>query len=79
MTDTADNTPAPKARPAFDALLNDLRLLVRDQHVQKAQRTQANTAAVMAKAMDAFHQDRITGRDLSFLNAVAARLDQVLP
>jgi hypothetical protein len=77
VTDTADNTPAPKARPAFDALLNDLRLLVRDQHVQKAQRTQANTAVVMVEAMDAFH--RTAGRDLSFLNAAAARLDQVLP
>ncbi len=78
MTSTTDNAPASEARPEFDALVNDLRRLVHDQHVQKAQRTQANTAAVMAKAMDAFHAGRITGRDLSFLNAVAIRLQENL-
>ncbi len=72
----SDDTIPPVERPAFDALVADLRLLIRDQRVSKAR---ATGAEVMAKAEQAFAEGRITAHDLNTLHAARLRLDAELP
>ena len=68
-----DNTPA--VRPAFDALVADLRALVRDQGIAKAR---ATGAEVMQRAEMLFTAGKLSAGDLCRLHAVRLRLDAEL-
>jgi hypothetical protein len=74
-----DNTTPPAERPAFDALVADLRQLVRQQDtIGKAEAARRNASAVMAKAAALFAKGKITALDVSRLHALRLRLDDGL-
>ena len=83
MTDTADNTPAPEARPEFDQLVFSLRDLVRRQAqndtIQKAQAAHRNAVEVMREAATLFDAGKISAHDVARLHALRLRLDATLP
>ncbi len=80
MTDTTDNALASEARPEFDALVRDLRALVRQQdNIQKAEDARRNATLVMQRASELFAKGRITAHDLARLHAARLRLDLTLP
>ncbi len=77
-----DDTAPPVERPAFDALVGDLRALVRRQAqdgIQKAEAARRNASLVMQRASEMFAKGEITARDLAHLHAVRLRLDLTLP
>ncbi len=75
----SDDASTPPARPEFDRVVFELRALVRDQHIAKAEAARRNASAVMAKAAEAFAEGRITAHDLTRLHAIRLRLDATLP
>ncbi len=75
-TAKADDTTPPARRPAFDALVSDLRQLAQRQDVAKARRN-ANEAT--ARAAELFKAGRITSADFNRLYAQRLRLDAELP
>ncbi len=77
-----DTTAALPNRPEFQRLVHDLRALVKEQAsgaLAKADFARRNANNVMAKAMAAFDEGKITGHDLSVLHALRMRLDLALP
>ena len=74
MSDDA-NTP-PERRPHFNALVNDLRALVRDQHVAKAR---ATGAEVMQRAEMLFKAGKLSADEYVRLASLRLRLDAELP
>ncbi len=76
----SDDTTPPAQRPAFDALVCDLRALVKEQDIiAKAEAARCAGTEVMRRAADLFAAGRITGAELTRLHAVWLRLEAQLP
>ncbi len=76
----SDDTTPPEPRPHFDALVADLKQLVRRQEtVAKAEAARRNATLVMQRASEMFAKGEITGAELTRLHAVRLRLDALVP
>ncbi len=75
-----DNVMPPPGRPAFDALVTDLRALMRRQEggIQKAEQRRRDVSAVMMRAAEMFAVGRLSAIDISRLHALRLRLDDGL-
>ncbi len=71
-----DNNAPPEARPEYDRLLGELRVLARRQdEVAKAERQRLSATLIMRQASELFEQGKISGADLAKLHALRLRLD----
>ena len=68
--------PPPERRPHFDALVNDIRTLVRDQQIAKAR---ATGAEVMQPAEMLFKAGKLSADEYVRLASLRLRLDAELP
>ena len=73
---TTDDTMPPPGRPAFDALVADLRALVRDRRIAKAR---ATGAEVMRQAEMLFKAGKLSADEYVRLASLRLRLDAELP
>ena len=73
---TTDDIMPPPGRPTFDALVADLRALVRDQRIAKAR---ATGAEVMRQAEMLFKAGKLSADEYVRLASLRLRLDAELP
>ena len=76
MTDETDGASPP--RPAFDALVADLRAFVKRQEqetIAKAEAARRNASEVMRKAAEMFGRGELSPSELVRLHALRMRLD----